>query len=235
MKLLLALVAGLSFATVTVSAPKGLPKVAVQTSLTTREHIARADSHAAELPFPIPSTNNTLNPSKNSPKDLTVVIERPKIILKHVPSSLPPTDLIILPFHVHLTDACVDARRTLTANWTNGARALSNIPLEHGTAWSLDHKIPGYAPLTLGAFDAHADRLRFQYNTCVWFDDETWRECGECRAALWTAPAPDCRGHGGSTAVRVGNPVLPARASIVANGRARPRTWIALLSSASGT
>lgn len=71
------------------------------------------------------------------------------------------------------------------------------IGLPPGVAAEVHHLVGNYPPFMLGVYEYEGSRLRFAYEGCKWKDDETWKECGECRAGLWSGGRVDC-GVGGS-------------------------------------
>ncbi|KAH9877763.1 hypothetical protein J1614_002980 [Plenodomus biglobosus] len=125
------------------------------------------------------------------------VIEHPKVIVKLPKDTSHNSNILLIPpFHITITDYCHKGERQVVATYTNGDRCVDNLCLGRKETQTVEHKIPDYPNLTLGDFDWSANRLRFVYKDCTWYDDETWKECGECRAAHWSGQAPDCAANG---------------------------------------
>ncbi|KAF2848155.1 hypothetical protein T440DRAFT_429426 [Plenodomus tracheiphilus IPT5] len=119
----------------------------------------------------------------------STVTEHAQIIAKPAPNA---GTTIILPFHITITDYCEGGHRRVEAIYTNGDRCIDNLRLNRRETQSIQHKITNYPDLTIGAFNWDTNRLRFAYKDCTWYDNETWKACGECRAAQWSGPTPDC-------------------------------------------
>jgi hypothetical protein len=118
-----------------------------------------------------------------------------------------PQPIYIFPFHVQLTEYCSSSTSKVKGFWQN-VDNIGLFALEPGQSTSVYHSIAGYPNFQLGPFDTQTETLRFRYentvfyqdgeqNVCKWADNETWKECGECRAALWSGPALDCGAEGG--------------------------------------
>jgi hypothetical protein len=113
---------------------------------------------------------------------------------------------VILPFHVQVTEYCENGSKKAKGQYKNGNLQLDfNLP--PGLINNIDHRVPGYAPFSIGPYDYSNSRLRFAYDPshCEWFDNETWKQCGECRAGLWSGGDLNCAA-GGS---RVTNILFP--------------------------
>jgi hypothetical protein len=116
--------------------------------------------------------------------------------------------IYIFPFHVEMTESCSrSSPKKIKGFWKNGDWA-EGFELDAGKSLSIYHWIAGFPNFQLGPFDTGAETLRFRYentvfyeageqNVCKWTDGETWRECGECRAALWSGPPLNCGAGGG--------------------------------------
>jgi hypothetical protein len=106
---------------------------------------------------------------------------------------------IILPFHFQVVEYCHNGERLASGTYTNGD-TKQELLLKRGLMISFPHHVPGYANLDIGPFDYRNSRVRFHYfrpgqvasEDCEWYDHETWKSCGECRAGLWSAAPVDC-------------------------------------------
>ncbi|KAF1943753.1 hypothetical protein EJ02DRAFT_510704 [Clathrospora elynae] len=109
--------------------------------------------------------------------------------------------MLILPFHYQLTEYCEDGVKMVKSTYSNGNYVL---PVSLGPdEYSVNHLIPGFPNFMAGAFDYNTDHVRFNYDNgefqCEWYDYETWKQCGECRAAQWSGAALDCGSEGSRT------------------------------------
>ncbi|KAH7370967.1 hypothetical protein BKA66DRAFT_191748 [Pyrenochaeta sp. MPI-SDFR-AT-0127] len=115
-------------------------------------------------------------------------------------SSETAAETLILPFHFQTTEYCENGAKMVKGRYSNG-NLVRDMNLPPGLINNLDHLVPKFPPLSIGPFDHGASKLRFAYSNgafrCEWNDDETWRQCGECRAGLWSSPPLNC-GSGGS-------------------------------------
>jgi hypothetical protein len=108
---------------------------------------------------------------------------------------------VILPFHFTITEYCTGPKKYVRGIYSNGL--VVNMNLNPTMTNNLNHTITEYPDLTIGPYATDKSRLRFYYKSaernieCEWFDDETWRRCGECRAGLWSGEMLNC-GKGGS-------------------------------------
>jgi hypothetical protein len=107
---------------------------------------------------------------------------------------------VILPFHFSVTEYCQDGSKKVKGRYSNALVAEMDLP--PGLVVSIAHTVPNYPPLQVGPFNYDNSHLRFHYADksidCEWFDDETWKQCGECRAALWSGGSLNCAAGGGS-------------------------------------
>jgi hypothetical protein len=105
----------------------------------------------------------------------------------------------ILPFHFTLTEVCENGKMYAKGLWVTGS-IQQPISLWPGLIISIIHRVPNFPPIQVGAYDYNHNRLRYGYSNgpvqCEWYDDETWKSCGECRAALWSGPPLDCAAGG---------------------------------------
>jgi hypothetical protein len=102
-----------------------------------------------------------------------------------------------LIFHLTVTEACDNGSKKVTAHFHSG-HLSADMDLWPGVQAGIDHRVPRFPPFVIGPFDYNTSRLRFAYpnglNQCEWFDDETWKQCGECRAMQWSGPPILCPG-----------------------------------------
>lgn len=130
---------------------------------------------------------------------VSTVVLMPAIIETTVPNAPQSQRDVILPFHLHIWEYCLNGQRLATGIYTNG-NMKQQISLTPGLTTSVNHRVPGYANLEIGPFDYNASRVHFRYfknertasENCEWFDDQTWKSCGECRAGLWSAGPLNC-------------------------------------------
>jgi hypothetical protein len=111
--------------------------------------------------------------------------------------AFPQTD-IILPFHLQIWEYCsLHGERLAAGVYTNGNMKQA-LDLQPGVMISVNHRVPGYSNLEIGPFDYGSSRVRFGYadgnggKGCEWWDHETWKSCGECRAGLWSRGPINC-------------------------------------------
>lgn len=98
----------------------------------------------------------------------------------------------ILAFNFLLTEYCHEGKMVAYGRYQNG-NFLKDMDLFPGLVNKLDHLVQPFPPLEIGDYKYDTRHLRFAYNgTCEWFDDQTWKQCGECRAALWSRPELNC-------------------------------------------
>lgn len=132
----------------------------------------------------------------------------------------------ILPFHVSVTEGCENGSKKVTAHYQNGHMS-ADMTLWPGLQVGIDHRVPNFPPFVIGPFEYNTSRLRFYYSSgpirCEWFDDETWKQCGECRAARWSGPAVNCAAGG----FRVGLKFKQLTCTLLTNHR--PKRWTARL------
>jgi hypothetical protein len=135
-------------------------------------------------------------------------IYHPQVIsFKHLNNKEP---ILILPFHLQLTEHCAPSSSTplVKGFWQNGDQTIVFDSLKPNMALSYTNPVLGYPNLRIGPFSSEAGSLAFRYantvfyqdgeaNVCKWEDGETWRECGECRAGLWSRGRLDCGSGGG--------------------------------------
>jgi hypothetical protein len=102
-------------------------------------------------------------------------------------------------FHFTLNEYCENGNKTVKGNYRGIIPDMEFPPLRE---YGIDLSRPGLPNLLIGPFDHSVSRMRYRYSNgkiaCEWYDDETWKECGECRATLWSGSALDCVGVGGS-------------------------------------
>jgi hypothetical protein len=114
--------------------------------------------------------------------------------------SAPNTETTILPFHLTVTEYCSGGKKSVKAKYKSGG-ILADMDLPPGQIIAIAHQVPKFPPFQIGTYDYNTSRLRFGYFSgpiqCEWFDDETWKQCGECRAGLWSGAPIEC-GAGGS-------------------------------------
>jgi hypothetical protein len=127
------------------------------------------------------------------------VLSTPAIILADT-SANPTIVTTTLLFHFRVTEQCENGAKKVTGHYTSGD-INQEVTLWPGLIIGLVHYVPNFPPLYIGPFDYGSSRLRFEYKnlpiTCEWYDDETWKVCAECRAALWSGPTVDCASGGG--------------------------------------
>ena len=125
----------------------------------------------------------------------------PAIIETHVPNSGTAEKSVILPFHLQIWEYCNLKGEKLAAGVYSNGNIKSALDLRPDNMIRVNHRIPGYATLDIGPFDYQQSRVRFGYadgvgdggvKGCEWFDPETWKSCGECRAGLWSAGPIGC-------------------------------------------
>lgn len=131
----------------------------------------------------------------NAPDPTATVTAIPRII-KVTPTVKGGPIETILPFHIQVTESCDrNGDKKVKGRYTNGNLFLE-LNLAPGLIYDVDHHVSGFPYFSLGPFDYSASRLEFAYaigpNSCVWFDDQTWQFCGECRAGVWSGPRLDC-------------------------------------------
>ncbi|CAO2655359.1 Nn.00g104230.m01.CDS01 [Neocucurbitaria sp. VM-36] len=160
-------------------------------------HIAQDIPHsipARDLPSPIVQAEQV-----DTQKASKTIILAPKIIQTSTAQD-PDAEILILPFHFQTTEYCANGARKAKGRYSNG-NVVADIDLSPGVQTGVNHQVPGFPPFYIGPFDYNASKVRFTYTNgavgCRWSDDETWRQCGECRAGLWSGPALNC-GSGGS-------------------------------------
>ncbi|KAI8932132.1 hypothetical protein NX059_011016 [Plenodomus lindquistii] len=121
-------------------------------------------------------------------------IKHPNIIYKPFKDESGNSGInMISSFHVNITDYCdIGGQRQVKATYTSNDLYFKNLWLWPQMSYPLSLGYKGFPNLTIGDFDYKSSRLRFAYKDCVWYDDETWKECGECRAAHWSGTAPPC-------------------------------------------
>ncbi|CBX96490.1 predicted protein [Plenodomus lingam JN3] len=139
------------------------------------------------------------NPPTTSPESLVTASRSRVDTIKEHYWDLDGTryTIVILPFHVTLTDYCDQHQRQVKASFYNGRQpSIQNLQLGPEEKQTVNHGVKAYKNLTIGAFDWERNRLRLEYEGCTWYDDETWKECGECRAAQWSGQAPKCEEGG---------------------------------------
>jgi hypothetical protein len=105
----------------------------------------------------------------------------------------------ILPFHFSVTEFCENGSKKVTGQYSNG-NIHQDVTLWPGLIVGIVHGVPNFPPIYIGPFDHNTSRLRYSYTNgpikCEWFDDETWKQCGECRAGLWSGPPINCAAGG---------------------------------------
>jgi hypothetical protein len=121
-----------------------------------------------------------------------------EVIATHTAASA-TSETTILPFHMTVTEYCNHGEMAVKGLWVTG-RIKKDIDLWPGLVVSVVHLVPHFPPIQVGAYDYKQSRLRYGYfndpTKCEWYDDETWKTCGECRAALWSGPPLNCAaGH----------------------------------------
>lgn len=154
-------------------------------------------------PQPIlPDSSDILTPiSTNDPNvEASTVTLMPAILETTLPATPPNHLSIILPFHIQTWEYCGPQGKLLAAGVYVNGNMRSSLEFQPGTVVHVNHQVPGYKVLDVGPVDFGQGRLRFSYNGCEWWDTETWKSCGECRAGVWSAGPIDCDG---STKVRV--------------------------------
>jgi hypothetical protein len=110
----------------------------------------------------------------------------------------PTSETLILPFHFSVTEYCDNGSKKVKGRYSNGLSV--NIDLWPGLIAAVKHGVGHFPPLEVGDFKYDSSRLRFHYAdkeiNCEWFDDETWKRCGECRAGLWSGAPLNCASGG---------------------------------------
>ncbi|KAH7384248.1 hypothetical protein DE146DRAFT_760032 [Phaeosphaeria sp. MPI-PUGE-AT-0046c] len=159
---------------------------------------------------------NSLSRSKNAARhDNTIIVDRRKRIANDTVEDLKATrtlvpeviatqttlnsETTILAFHYTLTEYCESGKRLVKGYYQNG-NIQRDMDLPPGLINAIIHLVPNFPPLEVGPYKYDTNHLRFAYNgTCEWADDETWKTCGECRAALWSGSSLDCAVGGSRT------------------------------------
>lgn len=130
-------------------------------------------------------------------KPTKTITQVPEIIATSTADTVVET--LILPFHFQTTEYCQSGTKYVKGRYGNG-NLVRDMDLHPGLINNLDHLVPGFPPLSIGPFNHSASKLRYAYSNgvfvCEWNDDETWRQCGECRAALWSGPTLNCGSDG---------------------------------------
>ncbi|KAF1921509.1 hypothetical protein BDU57DRAFT_544977 [Ampelomyces quisqualis] len=112
----------------------------------------------------------------------------------------PNSETTILPFHFTVTEYCNSGKKSVKGRYS-AAGISADVDLWPGLIVAIAHRVPNFPPFQVGDFDYNKSRLRFAYSNgpiqCEWFDEETWKQCGECRAGLWSGGPLDC-GAGGT-------------------------------------
>lgn len=139
-----------------------------------------------EVPSPPTASQQDVKPTK------TVVLVPTVLIPNPVPNSPFAAETSILPFHLQVTEYCENGARKAKGLYANGL--VAELPLPAGQINAIEHGVGGFPPVRIGPFDYAASKVRFEYRDCVWYDDETWKSCGECRAALWSGGPLNCAG-----------------------------------------
>lgn len=158
-------------------------------------------------PFGLASTILTARPKPTTapPNEVhaaaSTVTLHPTIIETAVPNARPPTMNIILPFKIQLWEYCTVDNSHLAAGMYANGNLKSALNLSPGLVMSVKHFVPWYENLEIGGFDFAKGRVRFRYRGCEWWDHETWKSCGECRAGLWSGEPVEC--GGGAMVVRL--------------------------------
>ncbi|KAF1847115.1 uncharacterized protein K460DRAFT_413918 [Cucurbitaria berberidis CBS 394.84] len=134
---------------------------------------------------------DALKPSKT----LSVIPQ----ISKTSTTATPAVETWILPFHFQATEYCEDGAKKAKGVYSNG-NVVADVNLRPGLRTGIDHRVPGYPPFYVGPFDYNASKVKYSYTNgvigCEWSDDENWKQCGECRAARWSASELSCKSGG---------------------------------------
>lgn len=183
-------------------AGRDLQAVTTATPTPTADFLSEVASSTTTLE--LPTTYPTIHPptpiADIIAEQASTITLLPAVIQTKPPNSPQAQNEIILPFHFQMWEYCLDGQRVAHGVYTNGNMKQS-IYLKPGLMTSLNHRVPGYANLDIGPYDYKESKLRFHYfrnalmapEDCVWYDNETWKSCGKCRAGLWSAGPLDCR------------------------------------------
>jgi hypothetical protein len=111
-----------------------------------------------------------------------------------------PEPIIILPFHFQIVENCMsDNSITARGVYVNRDFVWAYFLSSGGTS-VVEHNVNGYPDFLVGPYDYGSSTLHFSYDNtafkCDWNDQETWKECGECRSGMWDADPLDCNGGG---------------------------------------
>jgi hypothetical protein len=113
-----------------------------------------------------------------------------------------PEPIIILPFHFQVIENCMSDHSIAARGVYVNRDYVWAYNFPSGATNVVKHNVDGY-PYTflVGPFDYASSTLHFSYDNgpwkCDWNDQETWKECGECRSGLWNADKLDCGNAGG--------------------------------------
>jgi hypothetical protein len=138
------------------------------------------------------------------------------IALAHDHQATAPPDLAvsnkaveIATFHFRLVEYCNGTDKKYKGTFRS-AFGDADFDFAPAQAYAMDIA-PNQAlgNLVLGPVDQNTGRLRYYYRhqygpvNFEWFDDETWKQCGECRAGLWSGGPMDCSAENPARAERV--------------------------------
>lgn len=128
----------------------------------------------------------------------STVTLRPAVIETVLPDTPKGHKDLVLPFHIQVWEYCFEGARLASGVYRNGNIAQS-LDFTNGSLNIVGHRVPGYAPALSIGFEYEESKVRFGFpwregerEGCEWFDDESWKSCGECREKLWSGGPLDC-------------------------------------------
>ncbi|KAF1933230.1 uncharacterized protein M421DRAFT_415584 [Didymella exigua CBS 183.55] len=126
---------------------------------------------------------------------------RPEVIITALPNTPKGQKDWVFPFRIQVWEYCFSGSRLAAGVWRNGNMAQS-LNFTRDRLNLVGHRVPGFAPYYRVDFDYDGSRVKFGYPwkkdegaECEWFDNESWKSCGECREKLWSSGPLDCENH----------------------------------------
>ncbi|KAF3043001.1 hypothetical protein E8E12_009985 [Didymella heteroderae] len=124
----------------------------------------------------------------------------PQIIKTVLPNTPKGQEDLVFPFHIQVWEYCFSGRRLAAGVWRNGNMAQSlNFTGNSDKLNIVQTEAKGMFQYNSIDFDFEASRVKFEYPwvrgeqpACEWFDNESWKSCGECREKLWSSSPLDC-------------------------------------------
>ena len=146
-------------------------------------------------------TNDVLEPTLTQVDAAASTITlMPQIIRTVLPDTPKGQESLIVPFHIQVWEYCFSGRRLTTGVWRNGNMAQSlNFTSDSSKLNIVQTGVKDMFPYYSLNFEFETSRVKFGYPwvrgekpACEWFDNESWKSCGECREKLWSSGPLQC-------------------------------------------